>query len=90
MAFCSLARYSELIKKNRAQDRFFDKYPYDEDPFPDRYAWFYPHDVGCDETPHGDDGYDNAYCEVVQQLFNMGYRAAYPEVSWRCFKTFVC
>jgi len=68
---------------NRAQDQFFDKYPFDEDPYPDHH-WFHPHDVGCDETPHADPGdkttFDNAYCEVVQQIFNMGYRATFPDV----------
>ena len=44
----------------------------------------HPHDVECDETPHEDpkdpDTYDNAYCEVTQQIFNMGYRAVFPDV----------
>merc|ERR1711907_558552 len=43
-----------------------------------------PHDVECDETPHADPGdnstYDNAYCEVSQQIFNLGYRAVWPDV----------
>jgi hypothetical protein len=71
---------------NQAMDNFFDKYPFDEDDFPSKKAWMYPHDVGCDETPHADPGdkttFDNAYCEVVQQIFNMGYRPTYPDVFW--------
>jgi hypothetical protein len=63
---------------NSAMDKFFDKYPYEE--VLDK-SLFHPHDVECDETPaNPDDGFDNAYCEVVQQIFNMGYRAVFPEV----------
>jgi len=71
-------------ENNLAQNLFEVRYwDTGEDPWPNR-GWFHPHDVGCDETPHAspDDNtsFDNAYCEVVQQLFNLGYRATYPDV----------
>jgi len=39
-------------------------------------------DLECDETPGNDDtgGFDNAYCEITQQLFNSGYAKVYPEI----------
>merc|ERR1712226_935086 len=64
----------------KALDKFFDHYPFDE--VLDGH-FFHPHDVESDETPYQDgrwDTYDNAYCEVSQQIFNMGYRAVWPEV----------
>ena len=32
------------------------------------------------QDPDDMSSYDNAYCEVSQQMFNMGYRAVYPDV----------
>ena len=71
-------------------NRFFDRYPFDEDgehgglPVASHKEFMRPHDVECDETPHADPGdnstYDNAYCEVSQQIFNLGYRAVWPDV----------
>jgi hypothetical protein len=60
-----------------AMDLFMNKYPFDEKL--DKH-WFHPHDTECDETPAARDGFDNAYCETLQQVFNMGYRAVFPDV----------
>lgn len=82
--FAQLQKYNATMvmfdTDGRDLDKFFDGYPYDE--ILDRH-WFHPHDVECDETPYQDrnpDTYDNAYCEVSQQIFNMGYRAVWPSV----------
>ena len=74
-----------------AMRKFEDKYPFDEDgphgglPVASAKEWMRPHDVECDETPHADpkdnSTYDNAYCEVSQQIFNLGYRAVWPECA---------
>eukprot|EP01043_Picozoa_sp_COSAG02_P056966 COSAG02_NODE_6840_length_3333_cov_2.140074_3_plen_202_part_00 len=75
---------------SRTMDHFEDRYPFDEDgkhgglPVASHKEFMRPHDVECDETPHADprdnSTYDNAYCEVSQQIFNLGYRAVWPEV----------
>eukprot|EP00666_Eupelagonemidae_sp_cell4sb_P000714 gene714-13660_t len=71
---------------NKAMDKFFDKYGFDEDPGPSgSKGWFHPHDVGCDETPHGDpddkNSYDNAQCEVAMEknIGDCGY--AYDHIA---------
>lgn len=71
-------------------NHFEDRYPFDEDgkhgglPVASHKEFMRPHDVECDETPHADprdnSTYDNAYCEVSQQIFNLGYRVVWPDV----------
>lgn len=75
---------------SKTMNHFEDKFPFDEDgkhgglPVASHKEFMRPHDVECDETPHADPGdnstYDNAYCEVSQQIFNLGYRAVFPDV----------
>jgi len=63
-------------------DRFYNAFPFDE--VLDN-KFMHPHDVECDETPHlsGEpDSYDAAYCEILQQIFNMGYRPVFPDVFY--------